>query len=58
MNKFAVVRIVSVLTGAAVLFALQQGLGMQLYIAIPIAAIAYMAVKVTIGLLWGVDERA
>ena len=58
MNKFAIVRIVSVLTGAAVLFTLQQGFGMQLYIAVPIAAVAYMIVKVAIGLLWGVDERA
>ena len=58
MNKFAIVRIVSVLTGAAVLFTLQQGYGVPLYIAVPIAAVAYMVVKVAIGLLWGVDERA
>jgi hypothetical protein len=58
VNKFAIVRIIAVLTGAAVLFALQQGFGMQLYIAVPIAAVAYMVVKVAIGLLWGADERA
>ena len=58
MNKFAIVRIIAVLTGAAVLFTLQQGFGMQLYIAVPIAAVAYMVVKVAIGLLWGADERA
>ncbi len=58
MNKFAIVRIIAVLTGAAVLFALQKGFGIQLYIAVPIAAVAYMVVKVAIGLLWGADERA
>jgi len=58
MNKLAIGRIVSVLVGAAVLFGLQQGLGLQLYFAVPIAAIAYTAVKVAIGLAWGIDEKA
>jgi hypothetical protein len=58
MNRLLIVRIVSVLVGAAVLFGLQQGLGMQLYFAVPIAAVAYMAVKVAIGLAWGVDGKA
>ena len=58
MNKLLVCRMIAVLIGAAVLYGLQQGLGLQLYVAIPIAAIAYMAVKVGLGLLWGVDEHA
>lgn len=58
MSKLRIGRFISVLVGAAVLFGLQQGLGMQLYLAIPIATIAYMAVKVTIGLAWGIDEKA
>ncbi len=58
MNRLLIVRVASVLVGAAVLFGLQQGFGMQLYFAIPIAAIAYMAVKVAIGLAWGVDGKA
>lgn len=58
MNKLAIARILAVLTGAAVLFGLQQGLGVQLYIALPAAAIVYMAVKVAIGLLLGADEKA
>jgi hypothetical protein len=58
MNKLAIGRIVAVLAGAAVVFGLQQGLGMQLYFAVPIAAIVYTAVKVAIGLAWGVDEKA
>ncbi len=57
MGKQGIGRIVAVLLGAAVLFGLEQGLGIQLYVAIPIAVIAYMAVKVAIGLLWGVDEK-
>lgn len=58
MNKLLIVRVVSVLVGASVLFGLQQELGMQLYFAIPIAAVAYLAVKVALGLAWGVDEKA
>ena len=58
MNKQGIGRIISVLAGAAVLFGLQQGLGLQLYLALPIAATAYVAVKVAIGLVWGIDERA
>ena len=58
MNKLAIGRIIAVLAGAAVVFGLQQGLGMQLYFAVPIAAIVYTAVKVAIGLAWGADEKA
>jgi hypothetical protein len=58
MSKLRIGRFISVLVGAAVLFGLQQGLGLQLYFAIPIATIVYMAVKVAIGLAWGVDEKA
>jgi hypothetical protein len=58
MNKLAIVRVISVVTGAAVLFGLERGLGLQLYVAFPAAMVAYMVVKVAIGLLWGVDERA
>jgi hypothetical protein len=56
VSRFTIVRIVSVLTGAGVLFALQQGLGTSLYVAIPVAVIVYMLVKVGFGLLWDVDE--
>lgn len=58
MNRLAIARIVAVLTGAAVLFGLQQGFGVPLYIALPAAAIVYMAVKVAIGLLLGAGEKA
>jgi hypothetical protein len=58
MNKLAITRIVAVLIAAAIVFGLQQGLGMQLYFAVPIAAIVYTAVKVGIGLAWGADEKA
>ena len=58
MNRQAIGRIVSVLVGAGVLFGLQQGLGGKLYIAIPVAIVVYLAVKVAIGLLWGADDKA
>lgn len=58
MNRLAIARIAAVLIGAAVLFGLQQGLGMSVYVAIPVAVIAYMAAKVGIALLWGVDPKA
>jgi hypothetical protein len=53
MNRQATGRIISVLAGAVVLFGLQQGLDMKLYIAIPLAIAVYLAVKVAFGLLWG-----
>ena len=46
------------LAGAAVLFGLEQGLGVTLYIAIPLAVAVYFALKVAIGLLWGAGDKA
>jgi hypothetical protein len=57
VSKLALARIISVLTGAAVLFGLEHGLGVQLYLAIPLAIVAYLAVKVALGLVWGVAQR-
>lgn len=58
MNRLVIGRIISVLAGAAVLFELEHGLGVQLYIAIPVAIAVYFALKVAIGLLWGSDGEA
>jgi len=58
MNRLAVVRLVAVLVGGAVLFGLEQGLGMKIYFALPLAIIAYLAAKVVLGLAWGADGRA
>ncbi|HSP51240.1 MAG TPA: hypothetical protein VLN61_13880 [Pseudolabrys sp.] len=58
MNRQAIGRIISVLVGAGVLFGLEQGLGVKLYIAIPVAMVVYLAVKVAIGLLWDADDKA
>ena len=58
MNQLAIARIILVLAGAATLFGLQQGLGVKLYIAITVAIVVYLAVKVAIGLLWGADDKA
>jgi hypothetical protein len=57
MTKLAIARMISVLIGAAVLFGLEHGLGVQLFVAIPLAIIAYLAAKVAIGLIWGVEQR-
>lgn len=54
MTRLAITRTISVLTGAAVLFGLEHGLGVQLYVAIPLAIVAYLAVKVALGLVWGI----
>jgi hypothetical protein len=53
MNRRGIVRIVAVLTAAAVLFGLEQGLGLQFYFALPAAVLAYLAVLVTLGLWLG-----
>jgi hypothetical protein len=55
MSSFRLVRLVAVLVGAAVLFALSQTLGIALYIAIPAAIVAYAAVLVTLGLILKVE---
>lgn len=46
------------LTGAAVLFGLEQWLGMQLYIAIPAGVLAYVVTLVALGLVLKTDPRA
>jgi len=58
MNRLVVVRLIAVIVGAAVLFALQQMLGMAIYLALPLAFLAYLGVKLGLGLAWGVDGRA
>jgi hypothetical protein len=58
MNKLLIVRMAAVAIGAAVLFGLQRGYGLELYVAIPLAAIAYLVVKVGLGLLWDADKTA
>jgi len=57
MNRLAIVRLISVMAGAAVLFGLERGLGLQLYFAIPAATVVYLAVKVGLGLLWGAGDK-
>jgi hypothetical protein len=58
MNKLLIVRMAAVAIAAMVLFGLQHGFGFDLYVAVPLAAIAYLVVKVGLGLLWGADETA
>ena len=58
MSKHAICRIVSVLVGAAVVFALEQGLGIKFYLAIPAGVAAYIVTLVTLGLILETDKRA
>ena len=53
MNRLTIVRIAAVAAGAAALFGLQHGLDLALYIALPLATLVYLAIKVGLGLLWG-----
>jgi len=58
MNKHGISRIGSVLVGAAVLFGLEQGLGLKYYIAIPAGVLAYIVTLVVLGLVLGTQTRA
>ncbi len=58
MNRLMISRFASVLVGAAVLFELQYRLELALYIALPVAIVAYLGVKVGLGLLLGADKAA
>jgi hypothetical protein len=58
MTKIGITRFGSVLTGAAVLFGLQQGLNISFYLALPAALLAYIAVKLTLGFMLGAGKEA
>jgi hypothetical protein len=58
MSKHGISRIVAVLVGAALLFFLEQNLGLQLYIAIPAGVLAYVATLLAMDLALGVNPRA
>lgn len=58
MSKHGISRIVAVLIGAAVLFFLEQNLGLQLVIAIPAGVLAYVATLLAMDLALGVKPRA
>jgi len=57
MNRLAIVRILSVLAGAATLYGLQQGLDVKIYFAVPVALAVYFALKVALGLLLNADDK-
>lgn len=58
MSKHGISRIVAVLAGAAVLFVLQQKLGVQLYIAITAGVLVYFGTRLALDLALGVNQRA
>ncbi|HWE78897.1 MAG TPA: hypothetical protein VG270_10290 [Pseudolabrys sp.] len=55
MNPYHVVRMIAVLSGAAVLFALVQWRGVGLYLAIPAAIAIYAILLVGLGLAFKVE---
>ncbi len=55
MNRQWITRVVAIAVGAAVVFGLESGLGLQLYFAVPIAAVAYLATLVGVGLILRAD---
>jgi hypothetical protein len=57
MDRQTIARLISVLTGAAVLFGLEQGAGMKFYFAVPVAVVVYVAVRLAIGHLWGAGDK-
>jgi hypothetical protein len=54
-TRRGITRLVSVLAGAVVLFGLEQGYGVQFYIAVPAAILTYTASLIGVGLLLGTD---
>ncbi|MGH6727371.1 MAG: hypothetical protein ACREB8_12625 [Pseudolabrys sp.] len=50
-------RIVSVLAGAVVLFELEHGFGIKLYIAIPVAILVYFAIRFAFDRLWDAGDK-
>jgi hypothetical protein len=58
MHASGVSRIVAVLVGAGVLFGLEQGLNLALYVAIPLGVLAYVVTLVGLGLMLGTGKRA
>jgi hypothetical protein len=57
MNLPAVGRVVSVLAGAAVLFGLDQWVGVSLYVAIPAAILVYVVLRVAFAALAEANAR-
>jgi hypothetical protein len=58
MNRRGMTRNISVLIGAVVLFGLELGFGVTMYIAIPAGVLAYLASLVAMGLLLGTETPA
>jgi hypothetical protein len=57
MNRSLIGRFISVLVGGTVLFGLEQAFEVKFYIAIPVAIVAYLAVRLAINLTWGANGQ-
>lgn len=57
MNRNPISRIAAIVAGAAVLFGLQQGLGVKLYLAIPAGVLAYTATLLAMNWILGNNAK-
>ncbi|HEY1310163.1 MAG TPA: hypothetical protein VGF02_04370 [Pseudolabrys sp.] len=57
MDRQTIGRLISVLAGAAILFGLEQGVGMKFYFAVPVAVVVYVALRLALQHLWGADDK-
>jgi len=58
MNRQGIARIIAVLAGAAVLFGLELGFGVQFYFAIPAGVLVYIVTRMVLDQVLGTDTRA
>ncbi|HEY1310189.1 MAG TPA: hypothetical protein VGF02_04500 [Pseudolabrys sp.] len=58
MNKRGMTRIAAVAAAAVVLFGVQHVLGLEFYVAFPVAFFTYLALLVAVGLLLDADKPA
>ncbi|HET9714596.1 MAG TPA: hypothetical protein VFP60_00275 [Pseudolabrys sp.] len=57
MTRDRMIRLAAVLVGAGVLLAMDQGLGLKLYIAIPAGIVAYVITLVALALALGTGQQ-
>ena len=57
MNRQAIGRLIAILAGGAVMFGLEQGLGVKIYYAIPAGIAVYLALRLGFGLLGSAGDK-
>lgn len=57
MNRDRMIRYAGMLAGGGTIFGLEQGLGTNLYIAIPAGIVAYVVTLVALGFMFGSQTK-